>query len=181
MERITKLESSVDAIKDMLKTMVQNSRVPPINAESANEIWTHASMYLQLQKKSTDTTHNMQMELIRNMVDARYVDTEAEIKAIRDHLLQTTGTAPTLSKYTNDDAKKGENDSMRKLPPLVKKAQKRLDTSAAKKFKADALEKEKRKDTREVKDMLTVEEILERKKSRESRFLDRFRCSFRPL
>ncbi|KAJ0509435.1 hypothetical protein HanIR_Chr11g0528741 [Helianthus annuus] len=134
----------------MMKTLVQNSRPPPTNVEIAKEIWTRVSMYLQLQKQSADATHNMHMELIKNVVDVRYNDTKVEIKDIKDHLLQTTSIAPTLRIYTEADARKGENDNMRNLPPLVKNDQKRPDTSEAKKAKADALDKEKKKDTREA-------------------------------
>ncbi|MFS7898251.1 hypothetical protein Hanom_Chr11g01013221 [Helianthus anomalus] len=150
MERVSKIESFVNEISYMMKTLVQNSRPPPTNVEIAKEIWTRASMYLQLQKQSADATHNMHMELIKNAIDVRYNDTKVEIKDIKDHLLQTTSTTPTLPKYTKGDARKGDNDNMRKLPPLVKKDQKRPDTSEAKKAKADALEKEKKKDTREA-------------------------------
>src|ERR1044071_9947581 len=67
------------------------------------------------------------MAEIRNMVDARYKDTHADIKAIKDHLLKTTGSAPTTilrdendDAFTADDAKKGESgrDRLPKLDPF---------------------------------------------------------------
>src|ERR1044071_3651915 len=67
------------------------------------------------------------MAEIRNMVDARYKDTYADIQAIKDHLLKTTGSAPTTilrdeddDAFTADDAKKGESgrDRLPKLDPF---------------------------------------------------------------
>src|ERR1044071_928689 len=73
------------------------------------------------------------MAQIRTMVDARYTDTQADIKAIKDHLLKTTGFAPTTirrddddddddddDEFTADDAKKGESgrDRLPKLNPF---------------------------------------------------------------
>ncbi|MFS8026423.1 hypothetical protein Hanom_Chr16g01486571 [Helianthus anomalus] len=51
------------------------------------------------------------MTLIRNMVEARYKDTQAEIKAIKEALTKMTGTAPAPifeDDDDQDDAKKGE-------------------------------------------------------------------------
>ncbi|MFS7919546.1 hypothetical protein Hanom_Chr03g00213911 [Helianthus anomalus] len=100
------MESSFEEVNDILKTLVRNSKSPPTNAQIVKEIWTHAQLYLQLQKKFADATHNIHMELIRNMVDARYKDTQSEIKAIKDHLLQTTCSTLKQS-YPVDDAKRG--------------------------------------------------------------------------
>ena len=61
------------------------------------------------------------MEFIRNLVDARYKDTQADIMNIKEHLLKLTGSTSTsiFEKDDDDDndAKKGEKDSLRKLPP----------------------------------------------------------------
>ncbi|MFS7946291.1 hypothetical protein Hanom_Chr06g00534281 [Helianthus anomalus] len=59
------------------------------------------------------------MELIRIMVDARYKDTQADIMVIKEYLLKLIGSSPTpiFEKDDDDDAKKGEKDSLRKLPP----------------------------------------------------------------
>ncbi|MFS8022127.1 hypothetical protein Hanom_Chr16g01435841 [Helianthus anomalus] len=42
MDRVTKLESSVDQIKGMITTLVQNSKPPPTNAKMVEKIWSHA-------------------------------------------------------------------------------------------------------------------------------------------
>ena len=61
------------------------------------------------------------------MVDARYTNTQVEIKAIKDHLLKTTGSAPTTilrdeddDEFIANDAKKGESgrDRLPKLDPF---------------------------------------------------------------
>ena len=48
--------------------------------------------------------------MFRNVMEARYKDTQADIKAIKAHLLQTTGTSPPTIVYVEntDDAKKGK-------------------------------------------------------------------------
>ncbi|MFS7936026.1 hypothetical protein Hanom_Chr05g00410541 [Helianthus anomalus] len=115
-DKVSKLESFVDEIIIMLKILVQNSKPPPTNAELAEKVWFHAQSYLQLQKQSAHATHNIHMEMIRNMIEARYNDTQAEIKAVKDHILQAIGTIPT-PRYPTDEAKKGESsNNLRKLP-----------------------------------------------------------------
>ncbi|XP_022003191.1 serine/arginine repetitive matrix protein 1-like [Helianthus annuus] len=120
------------------------------------------------------------MELIRNMVDARYKDTQADIKAIKEHLVKITGSAPTTVIYDDeeDDAKNGEKDSLRKLQPDSKakpkpkpKVQQKPESiqpktsfkalkagkekgiydTINKKAEEIALEKEKKQDTKESK------------------------------
>src|ERR1044071_6087557 len=67
------------------------------------------------------------MAQIRTLVDARYTDTQADIKAIKDHLLKTTGSTPTTilrdeddDEFIANDAKKGESgrDRLPKLDPF---------------------------------------------------------------
>ncbi|MFS8007420.1 hypothetical protein Hanom_Chr14g01260801 [Helianthus anomalus] len=66
---------------------------------------------LQLQRQHVDLQHEQHMQLFRNIVDARYQDTLTDIKAIKAHLRQTTGTSPpTVVFVETADAKKGEKD-----------------------------------------------------------------------
>ncbi|MFS8023726.1 hypothetical protein Hanom_Chr16g01454841 [Helianthus anomalus] len=167
MERVTKLESSVEEIKEMMKNLVQNSKAPPSNADIAKETWANVQPYLHLQKQVVEEKHNMHVELIRPMVDAKYKDSRAEVKSIKDFIHENTGKTLTLPTY-EDDVKKGEKECMRKLPPLVKKGWKRPDIVALKKAKqkeiAKVVEKEKRRDTRKANMQITVQEIVERRK-----------------
>ncbi|MFS8002080.1 hypothetical protein Hanom_Chr13g01197921 [Helianthus anomalus] len=48
---------------------------------------------LQSQRNLAEINHNTDIELIRNMVDSRYKVTQHDIKAIREHLVQFTGSA----------------------------------------------------------------------------------------
>ncbi|MFS7979571.1 hypothetical protein Hanom_Chr10g00929281 [Helianthus anomalus] len=87
------------------------------------------------------------MELIRIMVDAKYKNTQADIKGIKEHLLKITCVAPTQI-IPDDDAKKGEKDSLRKLPPDLKakpKVQQKPESAQQQSFaKASEAGKEKR-------------------------------------
>ncbi|MFS7986823.1 hypothetical protein Hanom_Chr11g01014741 [Helianthus anomalus] len=64
---------------------------------------------IQAQRNLADINNNTHMELVRNMVEARYKVTQAYTKAIREHLVKTTGSAPAtvLQDEDEDDAKKG--------------------------------------------------------------------------
>ncbi|MFS7987633.1 hypothetical protein Hanom_Chr11g01025211 [Helianthus anomalus] len=54
------------------------------------------------------------MELIGNMVEDRYKVTQADIKDIKEHLVMTNGSTPATvhQEEVEDDAKKGENDTL---------------------------------------------------------------------
>ncbi|MFS7911179.1 hypothetical protein Hanom_Chr02g00115001 [Helianthus anomalus] len=108
-ERVTKLESSLEEIKEMIKTLVENSRSPSTDADVAKEIWVYAQMYLQIQKQVGEEKQNMHMELVRIMVDAKYKETQEEVKSIKDFILENTGTTLILPKY-HDDTKKGKEE-----------------------------------------------------------------------
>ncbi|MFS7895539.1 hypothetical protein Hanom_Chr00s003210g01710661 [Helianthus anomalus] len=122
------------------------------------------------------------------MVEARYKVTQADIKAIREHLVKTIGYAPTTvlpDDDEDDDAKKGEKGSLKKLQPDSKattkakpKVQQKLESaqpkSSAKESEAGkqkgidethnkkdeeiALEKQKKQDTKEAKASSLAEE-----------------------
>ncbi|XP_022004097.1 uncharacterized protein LOC110901593 [Helianthus annuus] len=52
------------------------------------------------------------------MVDARYKDTQVDVRDIKEHLFKLIGSTPTpIFEKDDDDAKMGEKDSLRKLPP----------------------------------------------------------------
>ncbi|MFS8004548.1 hypothetical protein Hanom_Chr13g01227161 [Helianthus anomalus] len=178
-DRMTSIESSMAEMKDMMRRMMEHSQSQPSTQKIANELWNSIQPILQAQINLVEINHNTHMELIRNMVDARYKVTQAYIKAIREHLVKTTACAPaTVLPYDDEeeDANKGEKDSLRKLQPDSKtksrpkvqqksasaqpkssaKAseagkQKGIDETLNKKADEISLEKQKKQDTKEYK------------------------------
>ncbi|KAJ0480135.1 hypothetical protein HanIR_Chr13g0628031 [Helianthus annuus] len=120
-DRMALMETSVADMKEMLKYMMELSKSQPSTQQIANELWNFVQPILHAQKNLAEINHNTHMELIRNMVDARYKDTQADIKDNKEHLVKITGSAPTTiiqdGDDDDDDAKKGEKDSLRKLHP----------------------------------------------------------------
>ncbi|MFS7998342.1 hypothetical protein Hanom_Chr12g01152591 [Helianthus anomalus] len=114
---MTYMESSMAEMKSIMKQMLKHSESQPSTQQITNELLKSVQPIIQAQRNLADINHNTHMELIRNMVEARYKVTQADIKAIREHLLKTTGSAhPTvLQEEVEDDAKKGEDEKLRKL------------------------------------------------------------------
>src|ERR1044071_7894284 len=98
-DRVSVIETSVADIKSDVKLLLSSiadlSKSQPSTADIANELWKSVSPIIIAHRKLADQSHETYMAEIRNMVDARYKDTHADIKAIKDHLLKTTGSAPT--------------------------------------------------------------------------------------
>ncbi|MFS7937500.1 hypothetical protein Hanom_Chr05g00428291 [Helianthus anomalus] len=97
----------------MLQQLLQSSKAQSPASSSApttNELWQLFQPMLHQQRKYADQQHGIQPKMFRNVMEARYKDTQADIKAIKAHLLQTTGTSPPTIVYVDnpDDAKKGE-------------------------------------------------------------------------
>src|ERR1043165_4153156 len=129
--RVQSIETSVAAIKSDIKTILGSlatlTKSQPSTADIASELWKSVSPIIIAHRKLADQTYETYMAEIRNMVDARYNDTHADIQAIKGHLLKTTGSAPTTilrdeddDEFTADDAKKGESgrDRLPKLDPF---------------------------------------------------------------
>ncbi|MFS7997067.1 hypothetical protein Hanom_Chr12g01137361 [Helianthus anomalus] len=72
---------------------------------------------LAAQREVAELQHNSHMGLIKVMVEARYKDTQADIRGIKESLTKLIGTSPTpvFEKDDQDDAKRGEKNSMRQL------------------------------------------------------------------
>ncbi|KAJ0599271.1 hypothetical protein HanRHA438_Chr03g0105531 [Helianthus annuus] len=119
-ERMSSMESSMAEMKDMMRQMMEHSHNQPTTQQIANEMWKSVPPIIQAKRNLADINHNTHMELTRNMVEATYKVTQADIKAIREHLVKTTGSTPStvLQDEDDDDAKKGENDKLRKLQPF---------------------------------------------------------------
>ncbi|MFS8003323.1 hypothetical protein Hanom_Chr13g01212671 [Helianthus anomalus] len=108
-ERMTSMESSMAEMKDMMKQMMEHFKSQPSTQQITNELWKSVQPIIQAQRNLADINHNTHMELVRNMVEARYKVTQAYIKAIREHLVKTTVSAPAivLQKEVEDNAKRG--------------------------------------------------------------------------
>ena len=94
--------------------MATLTKSQPSTEDIASELWKSVFPIIIAHRKLADQTHETYMAQFRIMVDARYTDTQADIKAIKDHLLKTTGSAPTTIRrdeddyeFTTDDEKKG--------------------------------------------------------------------------
>ena len=98
--RVQTIETSVADIKSDVKLILESlatlSKSQPSTADIASELWKSVSPIIIAHRKLADQTHETYMAEIRNMVDARYKDTHADIQAIKDHLLKTTGSALPL-------------------------------------------------------------------------------------
>ncbi|XP_022030254.1 uncharacterized protein DDB_G0284459-like [Helianthus annuus] len=116
------------------------------------------------------------MELIRVMVDARYKDTQEDIRGIKESLAKLTATspAPIFEKDDQDDAKKGEKDSLRKLdvdPKAKPKGQPKQKPESSKDTFAKSSEKSdagKKKGVDETLNKQTDAEILEKHKRKDT-------------
>ncbi|KAJ0870768.1 hypothetical protein HanRHA438_Chr11g0504151 [Helianthus annuus] len=84
----------------------------PPQAPAANELWNLFQPLLQQQRQMADQQHAIHAQELRNIKESRFRNTQADIKAIKAHLLNTTGTAPPTVLFINqlpqDNAKKGE-------------------------------------------------------------------------
>ncbi|MFS7966017.1 hypothetical protein Hanom_Chr09g00768931 [Helianthus anomalus] len=79
MDRMNSIETSVADMKEMMKQMMELSKGQPSTQQIANELWNSVQPILHAQRNLVEINHNTHMELIWNMVDARYKDTQADI------------------------------------------------------------------------------------------------------
>ncbi|MFS8033624.1 hypothetical protein Hanom_Chr17g01571761 [Helianthus anomalus] len=91
-ERVDKIEGSVTEIKEMvqelLKAQKEQTTAAPAQASAsqafvANELWSIFQPMLEKQQQMTAKKHALQMQMLTNMVESRFKDTQADIKAIK--------------------------------------------------------------------------------------------------
>ncbi|MFS7968974.1 hypothetical protein Hanom_Chr09g00803711 [Helianthus anomalus] len=139
-------ENTVGKMKDMLKQLLKASKSQRSHQQITQELWNFVQPILATQRELSELQHYSHMELIRVMVEARYKDTQAYIRGIKESLAKLTSTspAPIFEKEDQDDAKKGEKDSMRKLdvdPKGKPKGQPKQKPESAKDTSAKSSEK----------------------------------------
>ncbi|XP_022014592.1 pollen-specific leucine-rich repeat extensin-like protein 1 [Helianthus annuus] len=173
---MTSFENTVGETKDMLKQVLEASKSQPSHQQITQELWNSVQPILAAQRELAELQHNSHMELIRVMVEARYKDTQADIRGIKESLAKPTGTssAPIFENEDQDDAKKGEKDSMRKLdvdPKAKPKGQPKQKLESAKDTSAKSSEKSytgKKKGIDETLNKQTDEEILAKQKRKDT-------------
>ncbi|MFS7935752.1 hypothetical protein Hanom_Chr05g00407231 [Helianthus anomalus] len=69
---MSSIESSLAEMKYMMKHMMGHSKSQPSSQQIANELRKSVQSIIQAQRNLADINHNTHMELIRNMVEARY-------------------------------------------------------------------------------------------------------------
>ncbi|XP_035835764.1 ADP-ribosylation factor-like protein 6-interacting protein 4 [Helianthus annuus] len=115
------------------------------------------------------------MKLIRVMVEARYKDTQADIKGIKECIAKLTSTTPTpvFEKNDEDDAEKREKDSMKNFGKPTPRNQPKQNPKPAKQTSAKSPRKsdtdkkierkQKRKHTKEEDEVLNIRTSNSRK------------------
>ncbi|MFS7976360.1 hypothetical protein Hanom_Chr10g00891571 [Helianthus anomalus] len=172
--RVSTIEIGVAEMKELMKQMIELFKSQPTTQQIANELWNSTQPILQAQRNLAESNHNFSLEFIRNMVDARYKDTQANVINIKEHLFKLTSSTPTsIFEKDDDDAKKGEKDSLRKLPPDSKAkskpmVQQQLE-SAEQKSSAKASEAGKEKGIDEILNHKGEEIVLEKLKKQDTK------------
>ncbi|MFS7978525.1 hypothetical protein Hanom_Chr10g00916501 [Helianthus anomalus] len=169
-------ENIVGEMKDMLKHVLEASKSQPSHQQITQELWNSVELILATQRELAELQHNSHMELIRVMVEARYKDTQADIRGIKESIVKLTGTspAPIFEKEDQDDSKRGEKDSLRKLdadPKAKPKGQQQQKPGSAKDTSSKSPETSdagKKKGVDETLNKRTDEEILEKQKRKDT-------------
>ncbi|MFS7946504.1 hypothetical protein Hanom_Chr06g00537031 [Helianthus anomalus] len=156
-------------MKDMTKLMLENSKCQLSTQQISQELRSSVQPILAAQRELAELNHNKHMELIRIIVKARYKDTHADIRGIKESMLKLISSYPTpiFEKDDDDDAKKGEKDSMRKLEPSPKvkpKGQQKQKPRSAKQTSAKTSDVGKKKGIDETLNIQIDEKILEKQK-----------------
>ncbi|MFS8017413.1 hypothetical protein Hanom_Chr15g01380081 [Helianthus anomalus] len=173
---MSSIENTVGEMKDLMKQLVGASKSQPSRQEITQELWDSMQPILVAQRELAELQHNSHMELIVVMVEARYKDTQADIRDIKESLAKLTGTSPTpiFENEDQDDAKNREKDSMRKLdvdPKVKPKGQQQQKPGSAKDTSAKSTEKSdagKKKRIDEILNKQTNEEILAKQKRKDT-------------
>ena len=105
-DRISNLETTVADMKDQLKQLVDAFKIQTSHQQLCQELRNSVQPILAAPRELAEIQLNSHMKLIRVMVEARYKDTQADIKGIKECIAKLTGTtpAPVFEKDDEDDA-----------------------------------------------------------------------------
>ncbi|MFS7999450.1 hypothetical protein Hanom_Chr12g01166321 [Helianthus anomalus] len=108
------------SIQTVPPTPVPPQAPAPSPTDVTNELWNLFQPFLHQQFQLAEQQHEQHVQNLKKAMESRFRDTNNDIKAIKGHLLTTTGTAPPTVLYIDelhaDNAKKGE-----KIKEWVKK------------------------------------------------------------
>ncbi|MFS7945439.1 hypothetical protein Hanom_Chr06g00524331 [Helianthus anomalus] len=74
-ERLSTIETIVHSMNQSIQTLVEASKIQPTHQQLSQKLWKLVQRILTAQRELAEIQHNTHMELIRNMVEARYKDT----------------------------------------------------------------------------------------------------------
>ncbi|MFS7918401.1 hypothetical protein Hanom_Chr03g00200571 [Helianthus anomalus] len=127
-ERVEKLEGSVAEIKEMVQEILKAQKAqatvvptqaPAQHAFAANELWNIFQPMLEKQQHMANQKHVIQVQMLTNMVESRFKDTQADIKAIKASLQKTAhgkkvpSSILFLDTPLADNVKRGEKIKLR--------------------------------------------------------------------
>ncbi|MFS8020100.1 hypothetical protein Hanom_Chr15g01411571 [Helianthus anomalus] len=152
-----------------IQTLVEASKSQPTHQQLSQELWKSVQPILTAQRELAEIQHNTHMELIGNMVEARYKDTQADINGIKEALKKMMGTTPAPifeNDDDQDDAKNGEKHDMKKFgkpTPRQKPTQKPEPEKKSSATSAETSINEKEKGIDETLNIQADEEAANRK------------------
>ncbi|MFS7940310.1 hypothetical protein Hanom_Chr05g00462931 [Helianthus anomalus] len=97
-ERVEKVEGLVAEIKEMVQEILKAQKAqatvvptqaPAQHAFAANELWNIFQPMLEKQQHMANQKHAIQVQMLTNMVESRFKDTQTDIKAIKASLQKT--------------------------------------------------------------------------------------------
>ncbi|MFS7947010.1 hypothetical protein Hanom_Chr06g00542991 [Helianthus anomalus] len=97
MERFSTIATTVATLNDSIQFLVETSKSQPTPQQYSQELWNVVQPILAAQRELLAAQHKTEMEFVRIMVEARYKDTQADIRGIKQALVKLTGTTPCCS------------------------------------------------------------------------------------
>ncbi|XP_022015065.1 pollen-specific leucine-rich repeat extensin-like protein 1 [Helianthus annuus] len=93
-DRMSSVENIVGEMKQMMKQMLEASKSQPSHQQITQELWNSVQLILAAQRELAELNHNKHMALIRVMVEARYNDTQTDIRGNKESLQKLTSSSP---------------------------------------------------------------------------------------
>ncbi|XP_021975328.1 uncharacterized protein LOC110870455 [Helianthus annuus] len=162
-ERLSTIETTIATMNDSISFLVEASKSQSTRQQYSQELWNDVQPILVAQRELLAAQHKTEMDFVRVMVDARYKDTQADIRGIKEALVKLTGTTPApVFEKEDDDAKKGEKHNMKNFGKPTPR-QKPWPTKKSSATSAETSVKDKEKGIDETLNILADEEIVNKK------------------